>query len=450
MAISGEALAALPADIDYNEEMAALDQDRFDNQYDEASSVPAVDPGAFVTAREAAGLLGVKPATFYTYVSRDEVRRVPAPEGSAGPRKLYLRADVERLKARAQARSGHRAVAEGALRWGQPVLDTEITLVAGERLFFRGVPLEQLLDDRAPGGFARAVALLWERDAVELRLGQALSAGACARTSSPLLRMQAAVLDAAADDPLRGLQSEDEDRTRAARMLGIIGGAAVGAGAEGALIEGQPFELALARAWGLDDDAAPAIAIALITSCDHGLNASTTACRVAASTGADLYACAIAGLAALTGPKHGGACDQVDAFLEEALALGDARAALVRRAQRSEAPPGLGHPLYPSGDPRARALMAAVAGAAASGEQAALQGMALSLAEEAAALGLPPPTLDFGLASLARTLGLPAGAAAALFAIGRSAGWMAHAFEQRAQGHLIRPRARYVGPPPRG
>lgn len=58
------------------------------------------------------------------------------------------------------------------------------------------------------------------------------------------------------------------------------------------------------------------------------------------------------------------------------------------------------------------------------------------------------PTLDFGLVAVARALGLPAGAALALFAVGRSVGWIAHALEQYADGRMIRPRARYVGPPP--
>jgi citrate synthase len=428
--------------------MATLDQDRFDNRY--VRPVADGDEQAFVSAKEAAGLLGVKAATFYTYVSRGEVRRVPVPAGSSGPRKLYLRADVERLKARAQARSGHRAVAESALRWGQPVLDTEITLVAGERLYFRGVPLDALLDGDPLGSFARAAALLWERPRVDLSLFYALSITSSASgDAAPLLRMQAAVLELAAHDPLRGLPGDDDDRGRAVEIVGAVASAALPVARRRRPSRKLPLELALARAWGLADDAAPALAVALVTSCDHGLNASTTACRVAASTGADLYACVLAGLAALTGPKHGGACDRVDAFLDEALALDDARAALVRRAQRAEAPPGLGHPLYPSGDPRARALMDAVARYPATEGGAQAQAMALALAEQAADLGLPPPTLDFGLACLARTVGLPAGSAAALFALGRSAGWVAHAFEQRAQGHLIRPRARYVGPPPR-
>jgi citrate synthase len=60
--------------------------------------------------------------------------------------------------------------------------------------------------------------------------------------------------------------------------------------------------------------------------------------------------------------------------------------------------------------------------------------------------GHPPPSVDFGLVMLAQALGLPPGAGATLFAVGRAAGWVAHVLEQREQGHLLRPRARYVEP----
>jgi len=102
--------------------------------------------------------------------------------------------------------------------------------------------------------------------------------------------------------------------------------------------------------------------------------------------------------------------------------------------------PGFDHPLYPDGDPRAAALLSALAPPPPLDE--------LRAATEAAT-GLSP-NIDFALVSLARGLKLPIDAPFILFATARSAGWTAHAIEQLQSGRLIRPRARYVGAPPEG
>src|SRR5215218_9060645 len=104
--------------------MSDVDQDRFDNQHKD-----------FLTAREAAGLLDVKLATLYAYVSRGLVRSV-ASEGRRG--RLYARQDVEQLRARHDARSGHGPVAAAALRWGEPVMDSAITSITEKALYYRG------------------------------------------------------------------------------------------------------------------------------------------------------------------------------------------------------------------------------------------------------------------------------------------------------------------------
>jgi citrate synthase len=109
--------------------------------------------------------------------------------------------------------------------------------------------------------------------------------------------------------------------------------------------------------------------------------------------------------------------------------------------QRGESPPGFGHPLYPDGDPRFAMLVRAAAdfhGGRPDGVD--------ELATAADELGLGTPTADVGLVLLARTLGLPDDGAITLFAVGRMAGWIAHVLEQRGQGFMLRPRARYVGP----
>jgi citrate synthase len=176
---------------------------------------------------------------------------------------------------------------------------------------------------------------------------------------------------------------------------------------------------------------------ALVLLADHELNASTFAVRVAASTGASLSASVLAGLAALSGPRHGAHYLRVRAFLDEAEVLG-VRATVRRRLQQGVAIPGFGHPLYADGDPRARALLARIA-------LSGLEAEAVAAVDEAAGV---PPNVDFALCALTRAAGLPPEAPFGLFAVGRCAGWIAHALEQHGAGALIRPRARYVGPAP--
>jgi citrate synthase len=109
---------------------------------------------------------------------------------------------------------------------------------------------------------------------------------------------------------------------------------------------------------------------------------------------------------------------------------------------RGEALPGFGHPLYPAGDPRA-ALLIELARAHGARTEAARTAFALLEAMQRG--GHPAPNLDAGLVTLCTCLELPRGAAATIFAVGRTAGWAAHTLEQRAAGYLLRPRARYVG-----
>jgi citrate synthase len=199
---------------------------------------------------------------------------------------------------------------------------------------------------------------------------------------------------------------------------------------------------ALAAAFG-----APAHVLdaALILLADHELNASSFAARVVASTGAHPYAVVSAALAALSGPKHGGAALGVYALIADAAADGQPERAVAARVRRGETVPGFGHKLYPEGDPRFAALMAACE--AQFGGESRFR-LCAALAEAGFAATGQKPNIDFALAALVYTIGLPASAGPALFALGRSAGWVAHAIEQYADGRLIRPRAKYSGPHP--
>ncbi|MCA9556587.1 MAG: citrate synthase, partial [Myxococcales bacterium] len=114
-----------------------------------------------LTTKEACQLLGVKPATLYTYVSRGLIRGV---EGEDRRQRRYLAEDVSRVRARAEARRGHQAVAVGALRFGDPVLDTELCEAGPERLTYRGRDVVALVEAGSP--FEAVAELLWDAPAL--------------------------------------------------------------------------------------------------------------------------------------------------------------------------------------------------------------------------------------------------------------------------------------------
>jgi len=204
------------------------------------------------------------------------------------------------------------------------------------------------------------------------------------------------------------------------------------------------LHLRLAAHWCTDPQGADLLRRTLVLCADHELNASSFAARVVASTGANLHACVGAGLAALSGPLHGGMTQQIAAHWQEwhsDPALAASLQALLQSTQAGQTPSfcaGFGHPLYPTGDPRSIGLLARLPPNAA---RAHLVQRVLT------ATGLHP-SLDYSLVAVEHALALSPGAAFALFPLGRTAGWIAHALEQKASGHLLRPRAQYTGPPP--
>ena len=209
----------------------------------------------------------------------------------------------------------------------------------------------------------------------------------------------------------------------------------------------------------LSGTASPALAKALdsylVTVCDHGLNASTFATRVVASTQAGLTSAILAGLGALKGPLHGGAPGPVIEMLDAIEASGDAAAWLRDEIASGERIMGFGHRIYRVRDPRADALKAVVQRLGSRNETGSR--LAFAEAVEQAALEVlriakPQRSIqtnvEFYTALLLEAVGFPKEAFSSVFAAGRVAGWIAHAREQQATGRLIRPQSRYVGPVP--
>lgn len=195
----------------------------------------------------------------------------------------------------------------------------------------------------------------------------------------------------------------------------------------------------------------------LVTVSDHGLNASTFAARVTASTRAGLTSAVLAGVSALKGPLHGGAPGPVIEMLDAIGEPANARAWIEAALDRGDRLMGFGHRIYRVRDPRADALKAAVRRLLAQ-PGAALGRLEFAEAVEAAALAIlrerkPDRALDtnveFYTALLLEALEFPPSAFTCAFAMGRVAGWIAHAREQLAGGRLIRPQSLYVGPRPK-
>jgi len=386
----------------------------------------------WITAEQALHVLQVRPQTLYAQVSRHAIRSRPDP---ADPRRsLYHAQDVQQQAARRAGRRRDQAIAAATIRWGDPVLDTSLSTVSQGRLCFCG---------RDAVAWSHCATL---EDVAEL-LWQASPAWPLANEAhrpspSPaapaLTRALQALAERAAHDPSTLGARADSLAPQAASVLMTLAEALIGDAP--ARAPGRPLHQRLAEQWGCPQ-AAEVIRQALVLLADHELNASTFATRVTASTGAALSACVLSGLAALSGPLHGGAVARVQALVDTALAHG-AEAALAPALQRGRLYPAFGHPLYPDGDVRAQALLSSLM--ASSGRLppgfAELQALALQRAGE-------HPTVDFALAALARHHGWPADGPFTVFALSRCVGWLAHAIEQVQQGALIRPRARYVGPP---
>ena len=436
-----------------------------------------MEESAYLTAPEAAKVLGVKLETLYAYVSRGLIR---SERIAAGRRRRYRRADVLRLRQRAEVRFDPSTAARQAFeRSAAPILDSELTLITEQR----AVSTAGTAGDAgwpAPTPSSRwspccgAVTSRRRSPRWPVPRCPGCGAGGCAHHGRPLepwfafqsVLPRLAAADAAAED----LSPAAVRRTGARIILAHLAclerlaatdratspparGAAPGAPAPGgrrrdADPTAAPGLVArtLARTWGAAD---PALAAALIEPglvllADHELNVSTLAARTAASGRASPYQAVMAGLAAVQGTLHGQASVLVTELLRAVAKPQQARLIVGEYLRLRRPLYGFGHKIYRTRDPRAdalwRLLRAAAPGhpvlEAADATVEAVQDMVTDA----------PMNVDLPLAVLGAVLELPAGASETLFIVARTAGWIAHAQEQYASGVMLRPRARYVGP----
>ncbi|CAH2599220.1 Helix-turn-helix domain-containing protein [Rhodovastum atsumiense] len=375
---------------------------------------------AWYTQQEACAALGVRQQTLYAYASRGQIEVCPDP---ANPRRsLYRAEDITALVRKRERGRTRDSIAASTMSWGEPIIPTRISTISHNRLFYRGTDAVALA---ATATLEEAAQLLWAAEKQPH-----FPACACDMTPSlPRARAYGALGLAAAEGSPAHALSAAMMQQEAAALVGRLASAFVGIAGDEA-----PLHRRVARAWGCEARA-ELLRRALVLLADQELTSSAFAARVTASTGASLGACALAGLATLSGPLHGDATVRVQALLDDAQRSGAEEA--VRRWLSGGLPlPGFGHPLYPDGDPRAADLLGAFVPSHST----------RSVVECVSRLTGLRPTIDVALAALVEQCRLPPGSAFALFAIGRSVGWMAHAMEQVAHGSLLRPRARYIGP----
>jgi citrate synthase len=392
----------------------------------------------YLTASEAAAELSVSLATLYAYVSRGLVRSEPTPDGRG---KRYRADDVRALRARRAPPREEGARANENNPWGTPILDSAITLIAADGLFYRGASAVALSQSAT---LEHVACLLWDvadndpftdEFAVDENLERAIAALANAR---PVDRAAAIMGLGAAFDPMAFNRSRVGRTATGARIVRLMA-----ALISGSAVSSDPVHQIVARAWRPGDRRAEdLIRRALVLLADHEFNSSAFAARVVASTGATLYDAVAAGIAALKGPRHGGASVGA-AKLLRSIGGNDIASEVRQRAAIGEYFPGFGHLVYKGGDPRAIALLHAL------GEAGADPRLVKDLPAAVLEASGQHANIDYALAVMGVMLDLPADSGMSIFAIARTAGWIAHAIEQSESRGFIRPRARYTGPAPR-
>lgn len=383
---------------------------------------------SWISMDEACRQLGVRPQTIYAYVSRSKLEVMPDPADTR--RSLYRAEDVAGLAKRKQAGRKHETLAANTLFGSEPSIPTALCA------FFRGRPYYRGQD---AVGLARSATLeevaqlLW---AAELPVN--FSSSESSASSAPLppgKPGRVAAFTALASMAATGHST----RGRLTRVLHSEGQALVGqlANAFGARHGSQPLHLRFARGWKQPAKVADLLRTAMVLLADHELTSSAFVARIAASTGASLPACLLAGLTTLSGPLHGDASGRVQALFSEVQRLGDDKV-VAHYLQTGLPLAGFGHHLYPDGDPRAAALLALFEP----------PDVIARFIEKVTKLTGLQPNIDVALAALVAHHRLPTDAAFGLFATARSVGLLAHSLEQLGVAQVIRPRGRYVGQMP--
>jgi len=398
-----------------------------------------------LTTEQVADRLDVKAETVYSYVSRGLLHPMRAKDGRGS---LFDSQEVEGLATRRARDRRHKDRGPG--------VRSAITAIKDGRLYYRGIDATKLAVGETFEGVA---GWLWNADLdstkvfgpppemLDLTLANMATLPAATRHVDRLRVINAV---AASADPFRfDIQPEAVIATGKA-ILGVMVDALP---LEGGRIHMRDKHDLATRLWPrlttkqATEQAIGALNAALVLMADHGLATSTLAARVAASSRANPYAVVAAGLSAFDGPLHGAAATHAYQILREAIKSGDPTAVYAERLRTDGMVAGFfphGHKHYPDGDIRARALLSLVDELPAPPKmRKAIDGVI-----EAAARGRARPSIELALAALVHSCQMRPDAGEAIFAIARTAGWIAHALEEYEEpGLRFRLEGTYIGEP---
>jgi citrate synthase len=399
-----------------------------------------------LSAAQVAARLGVQRATVYAYVSRG---LLPRTVGLDGRTSWFDPDDVDELARRGRPRS--RRERAGSV---DVVLTTAVTQVADERLEYRGHDVADLARECSFEGVAE---LLWTgvladpdpppwAPPAELLVVADAATAALPPTAPVTARLAVAVAAMAAADEARGDLRPATVRATARTMLAVLARTPAPVGPSAG--DDEPLGTATAL-WPRLSPAPPeapwvrCLDRTLVALADHELATSTLAARVAASTRANPFACVLAAVGALSGPLHGRAAVGVHRLLLEAHGTGDVAAAVEGALGAGHRLPGFGHALYRGPDPRAEIVLGELA-AVASPDVLTTVGRVRTRATGATG---DEANVDFALGALALAARMPLGATEGVFAVARTAGWVAHVLEEYDERPLrYRARAIHTGP----
>jgi len=396
----------------------------------------------WIDATTAAERLGVKHATLYAYVSRGVLRRR---HDETRHQSLFDPAEIEDLR---QRRRPRRRPGPGEMS-----IESRLTALGRDRPYYRGRDALELAGSHTFEAVAEwlwsgsttpteAAATHWRASDTGVIAARAAQSGLPAHVL-PIDRLQIIVATLAATDPMRHHLDPPAVIVTGRRLIaGMIDALP--------LCEDRDAAGSVARRlWSKLCATAPepgllaVLDAALVLLADHELAASTVAARVAASVRADPYAVVTSGLGVAGGPMHGGASLGAERLLTDTRVPAQAAHVIGACSRRGDRIPGIGHHIYKSGDARGTHLFTLLRRAVPGHERLAVAEAVLA---ELKARKLPEMNIDFALATLSAVTGMINGAGEAIFAIARTAGWLAHALEQYERDTPLRPRAIYTGP----